>query len=601
MKKIRFVLRQLGFLLLVLLPPSFLTSIAAQADSSFTHQGRLSTNGVLANGDFEFSFALYDAVANGGQIGSTLTNAPVTVSEGLFSTSLDFGVSPFDGTARWLEIAVRPAGTAESFTTLAPRQQLTAVPYSLFALNAVTPTQLIAASNSLQTSIMLGLDAQFSSGLALYQTLSNRLNNALPTTNPSASGMRLNQNTKADPFPLTIYADGLAGTNNGYVLGNSYVTGGSGGPYPVAFMRPTLKGYSMPFDLMPNGTNADVWMDLCSDDLWGDSTQGTAGAVEFLDIRKRGIANGGFAEITTRAWGEGKVVRPLWLQGDGGPLLIGGYVDPLPYVSINTEQASIMAAQVTINATKNYWSFDAYVNSRFFAQLRPSTNVNLVFDGLDGAVLIAAGNDSASSGIPIVHQAISHLFSTDSRSTYGLVFSNNVLAATAVVVSQSLGIGAPGGPHQIFTVTGTNGTSQPWPVVNGLQRNALAVTLPSAGSAILNSETGQPELADGQGHWYRFGQRPALASTADAITVITDGMDVLLVKGTGPRSVILPAAGLYTNRIIEIKDASFVAGTDNITISSADGRVENGIALAINTNGGAVRLVSDGNEWFKLN
>lgn len=587
MKMIRFLFRQPRSGLLALLLSFSLSSAAAPADSSFTHQGRLTTNGVPVSGDFEFTFALYDSVTHGFQTGSALTNAPVTVNAGVFSTALDFGFSPFDGTARWLEIGVRPAGAAVPFTTLSPRQQLTAVPYSLFALNGVTPAQLSAASNSLQTTIFQGLDAQSSSTSALYQTLSNRLNNTLPITNPSASGMKLNQNTKADPFPLTIYADGIAGTNNGYVLGNGYVSGGSGGPYPIAFMRPTTPGYSMPFDLMPNGTNADVWMDLCSDDLWADSPGNAPGAVEYLDLRKRGASNGGFAEITTRAWGEGKIVQPLLLQGEGGPLYVTAYGGPLP--------------QVCINSTHHYWNFDSYFNPRLFANFRPATNVNLFIDDAGGSVLIAAANDTGSSGIPIVHQATSHLFSTDNLSTYGMVLSNNVLTVTTAVVRQSFGIGAPSGHQQIFTVTSTNAASQPWPAMSGPQRQALAAKLPPAGSAVLNPDLDQPELADGHGHWYRFGQRPALASTADAVTVVTESMDVLLVKGTGPRSVVLPLPELYSNRVLEIKDASFVASSSSITITSVSGNVENGPALVISTDGGAVRLVTDGTDWFKLN
>src|SRR5205085_3757006 len=52
-----------------------------------------------------------------------------TVSNGLFTAALDFGSTAFWGAGRWLEIAVRPAGNG-SYTTLAPRQALTATPYA---------------------------------------------------------------------------------------------------------------------------------------------------------------------------------------------------------------------------------------------------------------------------------------------------------------------------------------------------------------------------------------------------------------------------------------------------------------------------------------
>lgn len=80
-------------------------------------------------------FSLYDALAAGTQIGSTVTKSGVTVTNGLFTTELDFGASPFAGEKRYLEIAVK-CGVDAGYTTLAPRQQLTAVPYAVYAPTA---------------------------------------------------------------------------------------------------------------------------------------------------------------------------------------------------------------------------------------------------------------------------------------------------------------------------------------------------------------------------------------------------------------------------------------------------------------------------------
>ena len=42
----------------------------------------------------------------------------VWVSNGLFTLTLDFGAGVFDGSERWLEIAVRPGTSAGGYTAL---------------------------------------------------------------------------------------------------------------------------------------------------------------------------------------------------------------------------------------------------------------------------------------------------------------------------------------------------------------------------------------------------------------------------------------------------------------------------------------------------
>jgi hypothetical protein len=98
----------------------------------FSYQGRLASNGNLANGGYAMQFDLYAAPTNGVPIGSlTITN--VAVTNGLFFVPLDFGAA-FDGSPRWLEITIQASGGQP--TTLAPRQQITAVPYAISASTA---------------------------------------------------------------------------------------------------------------------------------------------------------------------------------------------------------------------------------------------------------------------------------------------------------------------------------------------------------------------------------------------------------------------------------------------------------------------------------
>ncbi len=108
---------------------------AAPLGTAFTYQGQLRKNGSPYNGTCNFQFSLWDAVSGGAQIGSTLTQTGVTVSNGLFTVTLDFGTGVFTGDARWLQIAVQCSGDS-GYTTLSPRQALTATPYAQYALGA---------------------------------------------------------------------------------------------------------------------------------------------------------------------------------------------------------------------------------------------------------------------------------------------------------------------------------------------------------------------------------------------------------------------------------------------------------------------------------
>jgi hypothetical protein len=109
---------------------------AAQGTTAFTYQGQLHDNGTNANGSYTMIFALYDAVTNGDQIGSTITNSP-TLANGLFSVNLDFGASAFNGNARWLDITVTNGGVTQ---TLSPRVQVLPTPYAQFAAVAASVT-----------------------------------------------------------------------------------------------------------------------------------------------------------------------------------------------------------------------------------------------------------------------------------------------------------------------------------------------------------------------------------------------------------------------------------------------------------------------------
>jgi hypothetical protein len=111
-----------------------LQSVAFAQGTAFTYQGRLNVSGAPASGSYDLAFALFDSITGGTQQDTTITSTATSVSNGLFTVTLDFG-NVFPGATRWLEIAAHTNG-GSIFTTLSPRQQLTPTPYSLFAEGA---------------------------------------------------------------------------------------------------------------------------------------------------------------------------------------------------------------------------------------------------------------------------------------------------------------------------------------------------------------------------------------------------------------------------------------------------------------------------------
>src|SRR5947209_1521801 len=100
-----------SFALMVIAVALLLSASDASAQtSSFTYQGRLTDGGTPANGNYDFQFALFDSLSGGTQIGSTQTISTVSVVNGIFTVTLDFGAGSFPGANRFLEIGTKASG-----------------------------------------------------------------------------------------------------------------------------------------------------------------------------------------------------------------------------------------------------------------------------------------------------------------------------------------------------------------------------------------------------------------------------------------------------------------------------------------------------------
>jgi hypothetical protein len=145
---------RLSLLFIVLALFAGVHQIAAQG-TAFTYQGLLNNAGGAANGTYDLTFKLWSASSGGSQVGSTLTVSGVGVTNGLFTEILDFG-GVFNGSSYWLELGVRTNGAA-SFSTLAPRQELTPTPYAITAENVDGLVPAAQLSGILPTTLLNGL------------------------------------------------------------------------------------------------------------------------------------------------------------------------------------------------------------------------------------------------------------------------------------------------------------------------------------------------------------------------------------------------------------------------------------------------------------
>lgn len=187
--------------------------------TAFTYQGRLNNGANPANGNYDLKFSLFSVSSGGSVAAGPETNSPVVVSNGLFTTMLDFGPSVFNGATYWLEIAVRTNGGG-GFITLSPRQQLTPAPNAIFAENATALANGVAIGNGMGNMI-----APNGPGMLMNSFIGGgTANSILPGSLDSA--VVGGQNNMIQPDAVYSFIGG--GLNNVDVAQWSVIGGGSG-------------------------------------------------------------------------------------------------------------------------------------------------------------------------------------------------------------------------------------------------------------------------------------------------------------------------------------------------------------------------------------
>ena len=122
----------------------FIPTAFAQG-TAFSYQGRLNSGGSPANGRYDYRFKLYADPLGNTQVGGSYTTNAIPVTNGLFTTTIDFGPGIFTGGTNWLEVDVRTNGSG-GYTVLSPLQGVTPAPNAIFAETANNLSGTVSAA-----------------------------------------------------------------------------------------------------------------------------------------------------------------------------------------------------------------------------------------------------------------------------------------------------------------------------------------------------------------------------------------------------------------------------------------------------------------------
>jgi hypothetical protein len=203
-----------------------IASSAGYAQSAaFTFQGRLTDSHNPADGLYDMRFKLYDTpdIDTGTQQGTTLSYPTVQVMKGVFSVQLDFGPNVFNGSARYLEISIRPTGNLDPHIILGPRQPIASTPYAVKSMSATSADELSGACVGCVTSSQI-------QSISANQITTGTLpvaqgGTGLSTTGPNGWFLRSN-NGRWTSLPLSSL-DLPAGSSNYIQNSSSPQAGGS--------------------------------------------------------------------------------------------------------------------------------------------------------------------------------------------------------------------------------------------------------------------------------------------------------------------------------------------------------------------------------------
>ena len=260
---------------------------AVAQTTEFTYQGSLKDGANLANGPYDFEFALYDG--GGSQLGAALTRNGVVVANGIFSVSLDFG-NQFPGAGRLLEIRVRISGGG-GFTTLSPRQPVSSAPYSVKSLTADSATNATNAINATTAATAINAVNATNATNAVNATTAANFTGALAGdvtgTQSATTVARLLGRTVANSAPTNGQVLKFNSGTNQWQPDTDLIGGGGGGG--------TITGVTAGTGLSGGGTTGSVTLNIAPGGV--GSTELATNAVTTAKIADANVTDAKIASV----------------------------------------------------------------------------------------------------------------------------------------------------------------------------------------------------------------------------------------------------------------------------------------------------------------
>ena len=243
-------------ILAAILSLAFTSPLVHAQGTAIVYQGLVQTDGFPAAGPVDLRFRLYDNDVNGTQLGPEITMLNVDLLAGTFSVPLDFGVEPYvSASRRWLEMDARRAGGSD-FTTLAPRQFLSAAPYSINTRGIFVDIQGNVGIQTSTPAFPLDVRGGFRASGGLVNDASNLIATEARGSNPSWQSFVAEHNGELRSVTFRTVAPGpWTGTLQ---IFSGQGTGGAALTSPIAISGPGSAIAQSVTATIPAGTSLTV-------------------------------------------------------------------------------------------------------------------------------------------------------------------------------------------------------------------------------------------------------------------------------------------------------------------------------------------------------